>query len=569
MHSCIERRPTLFQAVLDPVVNNLALSALVACVPLVTFFIMLMSVKAKAHVSAAVALAAAVVVACLGFKMPLDLALVSATQGAAYGAFPIVFIILSAVWMYDMTVKSGRANDLRAFFDEVGAGDIRIQATMITFCFGGLLEALAGFGSPVAITATMLVTLRVDPKKAALAALIANTAPVAYCSAGLPITTAASMVSGGDAALTTSIAQHVGAIVGCQAPLCAVLVPFLILIILDGKKGIAECWLPALVMGLSFGLMQWWCSNHFIFELTDILATLTSLGCIVLFMRFWKPKGVAEVRERFGIDPFDGHAKSQLNGDRIFMALLPYFLLSFVIAFCKMGIPQVLSATDIKIPWPVISGGAILSYSGADPGTTFNLNILSTPGTMILFSGILSAAIYSLHTENGRYAMTMGSALEQCGASIVNMRFSALTIVLVLALAYVMNFSGQTISIGYFLAGSGSAFSFISPVIGWVGTAVTGSDTSANALFAGLQYMAATSNPALANISPDLFLAANTMGGVMGKMISPQSLAIAALVTHVHESEIMKSILPWSFGLLVGLCVLVFLQSGPLYFLVP
>ena len=559
----------MFQAILDPVVGSLGLSALVACIPLVTFFVMLMGFKTKAHTAAAVALAAAIIVASIAFQMPLGLALVSATQGAAYGAFPIVFIILSAVWLYDMTVKSGRADDLRAFFDEVGSGDIRVQATMIAFCFGGLLEAVAGFGSPVAITATMLVTLGVKPKKAALAALIANTAPVAYCSAGLPITTAASMVSGGDAALTSEIAQHVGAIVGTQAPICGFIVPFLILIILDGKKGLKDCWLPALVMGLSFGLTQYWCSNHFVFELTDIIATLVSLGCIVLFMRFWKPKGVNEVRERFGLEAYDPDAPSKLNNDRIFMALLPYFMLAIVIAFCKIVIPDILAPTTIKIPWPIISGGTLANYAGADPGTTFNFNFLTTPGTMILVSCLISAAIYSLHTENGKYKMTMGSAVKQLGTSAVNMRFSALTIVLVLALAYVMNFSGQTMSIGYFLSGSGNAFAFISPVIGWVGTAVTGSDTSANALFAGLQYMAATSNPALTNVTPDLFLAANTMGGVMGKMISPQSLAIAALVTHVHESEIMKSILPWSIAMLLGLCVLVFLQSSVLYLLVP
>ena len=529
-----------------------------------------MGFKAKAHVAAIVALAASVLVACLAFQMPLDLSLASATQGAAYGAFPIVFIILSAVWLYDMTVKSGRADDLRAFFDEVGSGDIRVQATMITFCFGGLLEAVAGFGSPVAITATMLVTLGIKPKKAALAALIANTAPVAYCSAGLPITTAASMVSGGDAALTSSTAEHVGAIVGCQAPLCGFIVPFLILIILDGKRGLRDCWLPALVMGLSFGLTQWWCSNHFVFELTDIIATLVSLGCIVLFMRFWKPRGVDEVRERFGLAPFnETEAESKLNGDRIFMALLPYFMLAAVIAFCKLVIPQLLAVGTFKIPWPLISGGALSNYAGADPGTTFTLNLLTTPGTMILASCIISSIIYSLHTEGGRYKMTMGVAFKQFGASAFTMRYSALTIVCVLALAYVMNFSGQTMSIGTFLAGSDAAFAFISPVIGWVGTAVTGSDTSANALFASLQYTAATSNPFFANVTPDLFLAANTMGGVMGKMISPQSLAIAALVTKVHESDIMKSILPWSMGMLLGLCVLVFLQSGPLMFLLP
>ena len=188
---------------------------------------------------------------------------------------------------------------------------------------------------------------------------------------------------------------------------------------------------------------------------------------------------------------------------------------------------------------------------------------------MLLVAGLITALVYSLSTENGRYKMTMGAAIKAIGTTFYKMRFSALTIVLVLSLAYVMNFSGQTISIGEFLSGSGPAFPVISPTLGWVGTAVTGSDTSANALFAGLQYSAAAANPALQNVTPDLFLAANTMGGVVGKMISPQSLAIAAVATQVREADIMKQVLPWSVAFLVGTCVLVGLQATVLAFILP
>jgi len=201
----------MFQALLDPVAGNLGLSALVACIPLLTFFIMLLGVKAKAHTSAAVALVAAILVAVIGFKMPTGLALVSATQGAAFGAFPIVYIIFMAVWFYQVTVLSGRSEDLRKFFDEVGGGDIRIQAVMIAFCFGGLL----------AVTATMILALGVKPKRAALVVLLANTAPVAYGAVGTPITTAGNMVAGGDPSVALATAQHVAAIVGYQAPISA------------------------------------------------------------------------------------------------------------------------------------------------------------------------------------------------------------------------------------------------------------------------------------------------------------------------------------------------------------
>ena len=558
----------MFQALLDPVMGNLGLSALVACIPLVAFFIMLLGVKAKAHVSAVVALAVALLVGIIGFQMPADLAVVSATQGAAFGAFPIVYIICMAVWFYEVTVVSGRSEDLRKFFDQVGGGDIRIQAMMIAFCFGGLLEALAGFGAPIAVTATMILALGVKPKKAALAVLLANTAPVAYGAVATPITTAGNMVANitGNAAGT---AAHVAAIVGYQAPIFAMFVPFLLVIILDGKQGAKDCWLPAFVVGISFAITQWACSNFFAYELTDVIASLVGMVACVAFMKAWKPKGVDGVRERFGLPPLAESSGSDLNAGRTFMALVPYLIVVVVFGICKLGIPSILAQTDIKIAWPLISGGAVLSAAGADPGTTFNLNLLSTPGTMLLVSGLIVAIVYSANTENGRYKMSVGSAVKAIGSTFYKMRFSALTIVLVLSLAYVMNFSGQTISIGEFLSGSGPAFPFISPMLGWVGTAVTGSDTSANALFAGLQYSAAMSNGALAGVTPDLFLAANTMGGVVGKMISPQSLAIAAVATGVIEADIMKKVLPWSIAFLIGTCLLVGLQATVLSFILP
>ena len=514
------------------------------------------------------ALAVALLVGIIGFQMPADLAFVSATQGAAFGAFPIVYIICMAVWFYEVTVVSGRSEDLRKFFDQVGGGDIRIQAMMIAFCFGGLLEALAGFGAPIAVTATMILALGVKPKKAALAVLLANTAPVAYGAVATPITTAGNMVANvtGDAAGTAS---HVAAIVGYQAPLFAMFVPFLLVIILDGKQGAKDCWLPSFVVGISFAITQWWCSNHFAYELTDVIASLVGLAAIVIFMRFWKPKGVNGVRERFELPTLEESGKSDLNGKRTFMALVPYLIVVVVFGICKLGIPGLLAQTDIKIAWPIISGGTILNANGADPGTTFNLNLLSTPGTMLLVAGLITAAVYSLNSEGGRYSMTMGAAFKAIGSTFYKMRFSALTIVLVLSLAYVMNFSGQTITIGDFLSGSGPAFPFISPMLGWVGTAVTGSDTSANALFAGLQYSAALNNEALAGVTPDLFLAANTMGGVVGKMISPQSLAIAAVATGVIEADIMKKVLPWSIAFLIGTCILVGLQATVLTFILP
>lgn len=558
----------MFQAVVDPVAGNLALSALVACIPLAAFFIMLVGVKAKAHVSALVALVVALVVAIFAFGMPANLAALSGLQGACYGAFPIVFIIIMAVWFYEVTVVSGRSEDLKSLFDIVGGGDIRIQAVLVAFCFGGLLEALAGFGAPIAITATMILALGVKPSKAALAVLIANTAPVAYGAAGTPITTAGNMVAGGDASVALESAQHVAAIVGYQAPLFALFVPLLVVLILDGKKGLRDCWMHALVIGASFAITQWWCSNHFAYELTDVVASLVSLGISVIFLHFVKPKNVNDARERFGMEPIAEGQGTELAPVRAWMALVPYIIVVVVFAICKLGIPALLASTDIKIPFPGLAGN-VLNAAGKDPGTTYNLNLLSNPGTMLLIAGLITTIVYGIFNEKGKYRITLGMSGKQLCQTFWAMRFSSLTIVMVLGLAYVMNFSGMTISIGQFLAHTGSLFALLSPVLGWVGTAVTGSDTSANALFSSLQYEAAQSNASLAHVSPDLFLAANTMGGVIGKMISPQSLAIAAVTTGEHESSLFKKVIPWSIGMLAVLCVLVFAESSVLSFILP
>lgn len=558
----------MFQAVVDPVAGDLALSALVACIPLAAFFVMLVGVKAKAHISALVALVVALIVAIFAFGMPADLAALSGLQGACYGAFPIVFIIIMAVWFYEVTVVSGRSEDLKSLFDIVGGGDIRIQAVLVAFCFGGLLEALAGFGAPIAITATMILALGVKPSKAALAVLIANTAPVAYGAAGTPITTAGNMVAGGDASVALESAQHVAAIVGYQAPLFALFVPLLVVLILDGKKGLRDCWMHALVIGASFAITQWWCSNHFAYELTDVVASLVSLGISVIFLHFVKPKNVNDARERFGMEPIVEGEGTKLAPVRAWMALVPYIIVVVVFAICKLGIPALLASTDIKIPFPGLAGN-VLNAAGKDPGTTYNLNLLSNPGTMLLIAGLITTIVYSIFNEKGKYRITLGMSGKQLGQTFWAMRFSSLTIVMVLGLAYIMNFSGMTISIGQFLAHTGSLFALLSPVLGWVGTAVTGSDTSANALFSSLQYEAAQSNASLAHVSPDLFLAANTMGGVIGKMISPQSLAIAAVTTGEHESSLFKKVIPWSIGMLAVLCVLVFAESSVLSFILP
>lgn len=554
-----------FTAVTDAVGGSLALSALVATIPLLTFFIMLLVVKARAHWSALVALAASILVASFGFTMPFDLAGLSALRGAIYGLV-ICWVILGAIWFYQITVLSGRFEDLRRTFDRLGGGDLRIQAILIAFCFGGLLEALAGFGAPVAITATMILALGVKPLKAAITVLLANTAPVAFGAVAVPIVTAGD-VGGKDSYV-------IAAIVGHQAPFLAMFVPVILLFILDGMKGVKDGWLPAFVIGISFAIAQWITAATPAYNLTDVVASIVSMGAAVLFLRFWKPRGVEGVRERYGL-PSQSEEKEALPAVRVWMALLPYLIVVAIFGLVNLnaGLKAWLKTVAIKINIPALSSRLVTKDGTPVKDAPYTFTWLSNPGTLLIISGLIVAVVYFFFNEKGRYGFKFPAVFAEFGSVIYRMRWTILTIASVLALAYVMNFSGQTVAMGTFLAGLGTIYAVLAPVLGWIGTAVTGSDTSANALFSKLQVSAAENlqHAGVSGATPELMLAANTTGGVVGKMISPQSLAIAATSVDMEgkESDILKAVVPWSFAMLVVVCLLVFLQTNILSFLVP
>ncbi|HKU12262.1 L-lactate permease [Sinomonas terrae] len=575
-----------FTPVTDPVAGSVALSALIGLIPLVTFFVLLALVRTSAHVAGAFALLAALAVAVVAYRMPVGLAGLAASEGAVFGAFPVFWIVLTAVWLYQLTVRSGRFEDLRGVFDRLGGGDPRIQAILIAFCFGGLLEALAGFGAPVAIAATMLMSIGFRPLRVTAMCLVADTAPVAFGAIAIPITTA-----GG---LTGLPAEHIGAIVGRQTPLLAFLVPLVLLLIVDGVRGLRDAWAPALVTGVAFAVVQFLCSNYFSYELTDIVASLASLGAVILFLRFWAPRGAEAARERLLLVPgraeatgvrvlspagasraggpgflpaaSSGAEGGRVSRARVWMALFPYALVIAVFAASKLwrlgvDLPAALAATDIKIPWPVLHSALLGGDGKPVSSTVYAFQWLSGPGTLLLISGLVVTVVYSLKDDGGRFRLKVSDALAELWHTFTKMRFAALTIVLVLAIGYVMNLSGQTVAIGVWLAGTGAAFAFLSPILGWIGTAVTGSDTSANALFATLQQTAGQH----AGINPSLLVAANTTGGVVGKAISPQNLAIAATAVGMdgQEGVILRKVIWWSLGMLLAFCCIVFLQSTP------
>ena len=568
-----------YQPELAPL-GSLALSALVACLPLLTIFITLGALRWKAHIAGLTALAVALLVAILVYKMPALLALNSAVEGGVFGLFPIMWIVFNAIVLYEVTVVSGRFEDLRRVFDLI-SDDPRVQAIVIAFCFGGLMEALAGFGAPVAITGVMLMAVGFSALRAATVVLLANTAPVAFGAIGTPILTAGR--------LTHIDPATIGAYVGHQTPVIAFFVPIFICWLTDGRRGVRQVWPVALVTGAVFAISQWISATYLSMELTDIISSLCGLAAIVVMLRFWRPEGRDEARESLRlaheeeiremgasapVDPTgttaaakaatatavrtgsgDGdHADGPLTQGRIWMALFPYLLVIVVFSVAKL-IPaanKALTGTDIKIPWPGLDGQVLTAAGKPNTSTVYTFSWLSSPGTILLICGIIVALVYGVKLSRWGKVVTDNA---------YKMRFAILTVATVLSLAYVMNLSGQTITIGTWIAGTGAAFAFLSPVLGWLGTAVTGSDTSANALFATLQQTAARQ----IGIDETLLVAANTSGGVVGKMISPQNLTIAATAVGLlgREADIFRKVIWWSIGLLVVMCLLVGLQSTP------
>ncbi|WP_328389544.1 L-lactate permease [Streptomyces sp. NBC_00400] len=530
--------------------GSLTATALLGLVPLAAFFVLLMAARRPALHSALGALLAALLVAVLGYGMPLQLGVLSATQGLAFGLFPVMLIVVSAIWFYELTVVSNRFEDLRRSFNSVGRGDLRIQAMLIAFCFGGLLEALAGFGAPVAITAAMLMALGLPRLTSAVTVLVANTAPVAFGAMAIPITTAGT--------LTGIPAGDLAGVIGRQSPLLALFVPLLLLFLVDGRRGLRQLWPIALVTGSVFALAQFWCSAHFAYELTDVVAALAGFGAAVVMLRFWSPTTPDDQRSRVEAEP--------LTGRRVGLAVLPYLLVIAVFALAKLRIggldmPRLLGATTLQLNWPGLYGN-LLAADGSPAGSAvYKLEVLANPGSLLLLSGLLVMLIYSRAKDSDRFPMTARTGLVCAGRTVRNMRTAIATVATVLALSYVMNQSGQTLAIGTWLAATGGFFAVLSPVLGWLGTAVTGSDTSSNALFATLQQTAGKA----AGIDPTLLVAANTTGGVVGKLISPQNLTIAATAVGQPGTEriLLRKVIGYSVAMLAVLCVLVALQSLP------
>jgi lactate permease len=545
----------MYKQVLDPVANSLFVSSLFALIPLVTLFVLLGGLRWKAHWAAVASLATAILVALIVYSVPLGQALDAAVEGAAFGLFPIMWIVFNALWIYHMTEVTGYFAVLRRSVERI-SDDQRVQAVIIAFSFGALLEALAGFGTPVAMCSAMLVGAGFKPMKAAACALVANTAPVAFGGIAIPIVTLAG--------LTGLPKDDLGAMVGRQTPFLALFVPFILVGMVDGWRGVRAVWPAALTGGLSFALGQFVCANYVSVELTDIIASLLSICAIVAFLRVWQPTEPvhgearrggpaiagaavhdpvleAEVRRREGTAPDTRR--------EVWTAYAPYLIIIVVLGLAQWSpIKNFLAGREVDFSWP---GLDILNSKGKAPTSlTYKFNWASAAGSLLLVAGLLTMFVLRLSPRR---------ALLAYWDTLKLLKWATLTVMAVLALAYVLNLSGQTLTLGTWIAGAGGVLALFSPIIGWIGTAITGSDTSSNSLFGVLQTTAAKG----ANLDPTLLAAANSSGGVLGKMISPQNLAIGAAAVGLagREGDLFRRVIGWSLLLLAIMCVLVYLQS--------
>ena len=560
----------MYQQVFDPVSHSLGLSSIFAGLPLITLFVLLGGFRVTAWIAGLVALGVALLVSMLVYDVPVGQSLDMGLEGAAFGLFPILWIVINAIWIYNMTVKTGHFAVLRRSFARI-SDDQRIQAVIIAFSFGALIEGLAGFGAPVAITAVMLLAVGFTPMKAAALALIGNTAPVAFGSIATPIVTLA--------AQTQLPVEDLGAMVGRQTPFLALIVPLILVGVVDGKRGVRQTWPAAMVAGATFAITQFVCSNYISVELTDLLAALVSTAFLVGFLQLWSPKehllgtaaaagaprpAIAGAAVHDAAHERAVHLRDQTHDTtrQKLEAYAPYIIIVVVFAITKLADPverflfELSGGSGYGTPdkagngfaWP---GLDVVGATGDPPSAqTFAFSFFDTPGTVVLFCGLL--AIAALRIDLREALRTYGETLNQLKLAIV-------TVMAVLGLAYVMNLTGMTSTLGRWIAGSGDVFAFLSPIIGWLGVAITGSDTSSNALFGALQVEAAKQ----AGLSPVLLASANSSGGVLGKMISPQNLAIgaAAVALAGKEGDIFRRVLFWSVVMTLAMCVIVFLQS--------
>ena len=550
-----------------PVFGSVILSALVAAIPVVVLLGVLGFGHVKAHWAAIAGLLTSLAIAILVYGMPVNLALASAGYGAAFGLLPIGWIILGAIFVYDITVKTGDFEVVKHSISGI-SDDRRIQLLLIGFSFGAFIEGAAGFGTPVAISGAMLIGLGFRPLQAAILALIGNTAPVAYGALGIPIITLAKVTGLDEMALSQ--------MVGRQLPIFSLIVPFWLIWAMAGRKKMMEVWPACLTCGLSFALTQFFVSNFMGPSLVDIIGSAVSMGATLILMKFWKPKTTwhFEHETKEGRQA-DADARPDQSFGQVAKAWMPWALLCvFVFAWGYPAFKSVLNGgakgsenflkgiSLVSFPVPMLDKAIIkvppVALKATAEGAVYTLNWLSATGTSLILVGILSGLLLGL---------SFGELIKTFLNTLKRIRMSLVTISAMLALGFMTRYSGLDATMGLAFASTGFLFPFFSPLLGWLGVALTGSDTSSNVLFGGLQKISAES----LGINPILSCAANSSGGVMGKMIDAQSIVVAGVATgqQGNEGEILRGVFWHSIALASLVGVVVFLQAYVFPWMIP
>lgn len=526
---------------------HISVSILIAILPVLFIFWALLINKMKGYKASLIATGIALIIAIAIYRMPVKLAILSTFSGVLYGLFPICWLIIAALFLFNITVKSGQFEVLKHFMASI-TSDRRLQALLIAFSFGSFLEGTAGFGAPVAITAAMLVGLGFNPLYAAGICLIANTAPVAFGSIGIPITVASKVSSIPE----ISISQMVGR----TLPILSAFLPLYLVVLMCGVKKALEV-LPAIIVsGISFALIQWSCSNFIGPGLPDILAGIGSIIFLIIFLKFWKPQKTWRfANENFtSIKPYKNYPAG-----KIVKACAPFiFLTILIIAWGLKPIKHLLdSFGEIQFKIPEIHN-TIIDVNGKLIPHIFHFNYLSAAGTAIIIACIISIPIIGLSYKQG---------LRIFISTIKNLKYPIITIGAILGFASLFNDSGMISTLAKGLSSTGVLFPFFAPILGWLGVFITGSDTSSNALFGNLQAVTANS----IGINPVVTVAANASGGVIGKMISPSSIAVAAAAGNLigKESKLFRFTLKHSFILLFAVCFMVLGHSYLFPWIVP
>jgi len=537
--------------------GNAFLSTVLAAVPVVVLMGLIVSGKVRIHVAACLSLMVALGVAVFGYGMPASAAIGAAGYGGAFGLMPVGWMILNLIFLYQMTVERGWFDDLRAMFLKI-APDPRIQLILVAFCFGAFFEGIAGFGAPVAVTSALLIQLGFAPLQACVLSLIANTAPVAFGSLGIPIITL-NKVTGLDLMDLSSMA-------GRQLPLFSAMIPAWIIFAYGGRKALRGVWPAALVAGVSFAVMQYIVSNHHGPMLVDIASSLTAVVAMAVLLRFWQPKPVADgvggsvpaTESKAPLPHTDtaGGTATVAKRHHPAMAWVPWVILvSLVFLWTMKPVKEAMDALYTReVPVPGLHLGVArtppispASMAAKGEEAFLKLNLLSTTGTPILLAAIISGFIMGF------------SPLRMAGIwwrTLIKIRLSLVTIAAMLALGFVTKYSGGDATLGLALAQTGWMYPFFGTLLGWLGVALTGSDTASNVLFGSLQTITAQQ----VGVSPVMMASANSVGGVMGKMIDAQSIVVASTATGSfgHEGDILRKVFLHSIVLasLVGVFVL-------------